>query len=441
MTGNGTYWASRYVVTESSAGSNTGTPAFSVAFTHQNFSGLVTFTDQSNALSGYATQTYASNVATNAASNAVSNRPTYFEIATQGYTTIHGGNISTGTISVDRIVAGTAATQSSLTFGFGIGSAISGISTAGWFKSNTSSATGLAAYANYSPAVAAVTSSTSNAAALFSNTYGNYDSISAFHVVVGAAIAHGASQAGIYTERRSPNITNASETAPNSGTTAYARLAYLDGSASYGGRLMTTTSGGGDARGIIIGGPSYGLTVTGGVSPFTGCHDGMMLKTTEAVPGDILVDTGTIIATQGVSDTLTEVVSSNVPEQRGAIGIFVDISLQIPNIIQTTELVFVIENGIEVEQVRYKLDPQYATIVSSHNYVSINSVGEGSINVCGENGTIELGDLIVTSSIPGKGMRQADDIVRSYTVAKARETVTFDSPTQVKQISCIYLCG
>ena len=61
--------------------------------------------------------------------------------------------------------------------------------------------------------------------------------------------------------------------------------------------------------------------------------------------------------------------------------------------------------------------------------------------MCGENGTIEAGDLIVTSSIAGKGMKQSDDIVRSITVAKARETVTFNSPTEVKQIACIYLCG
>jgi hypothetical protein len=71
----------------------------------------------------------------------------------------------------------------------------------------------------------------------------------------------------------------------------------------------------------------------------------------------------------------------------------------------------------------------------------MNSLGEGQVNVCGENGDIEIGDLIVTSSIRGKGMRQSDDIVRNYTVAKSREAVTFSSPTEVKTIACIYLCG
>jgi hypothetical protein len=78
---------------------------------------------------------------------------------------------------------------------------------------------------------------------------------------------------------------------------------------------------------------------------------------------------------------------------------------------------------------------------ATHNKVVINALGEGSINVCGEGGDIQVGDLIVTSSTPGKGMRQADDIVRSYTVAKAREAVTFDSPGDIETVACIYLCG
>ena len=38
-------------------------------------------------------------------------------------------------------------------------------------------------------------------------------------------------------------------------------------------------------------------------------------------------------------------------------------------------------------------------------------------------------------------MKQADDIVRSYTVAKAREDVTFSGPDDIKLVACIYLCG
>ena len=80
-------------------------------------------------------------------------------------------------------------------------------------------------------------------------------------------------------------------------------------------------------------------------------------------------------------------------------------------------------------------------IPNGYKVLHINALGEGYINVCGENGNIEAGDLITTSSMPGKGMKQADDLLRNYTVAKARESVTFDSPTDVKQIAVTYHCG
>ena len=76
-----------------------------------------------------------------------------------------------------------------------------------------------------------------------------------------------------------------------------------------------------------------------------------------------------------------------------------------------------------------------------NKFVFINSVGEGLVNVCGENGDIEIGDYITTSSMLGKGMKQDDDLLHNYTVAKARENVTFSSPTEVKQIACSYHCG
>jgi len=38
-------------------------------------------------------------------------------------------------------------------------------------------------------------------------------------------------------------------------------------------------------------------------------------------------------------------------------------------------------------------------------------------------------------------MKQDDDIIRSYTVAKARDNITFKNKNEVKMIACIYLCG
>jgi hypothetical protein len=51
----------------------------------------------------------------------------------------------------------------------------------------------------------------------------------------------------------------------------------------------------------------------------------------------------------------------------------------------------------------------------------------------------------VTSSIAGVAMRQNDDLVRGYTVAKARvnkgETIGFASADEIVVIPCIYLGG
>ncbi len=50
--------------------------------------------------------------------------------------------------------------------------------------------------------------------------------------------------------------------------------------------------------------------------------------------------------------------------------------------------------------------------------LNINSVGEGALLVCNYNGPIHNGDLLCTSPIPGLAMKQDDDIIRSYTIAK-----------------------
>lgn len=67
----------------------------------------------------------------------------------------------------------------------------------------------------------------------------------------------------------------------------------------------------------------------------------------------------------------------------------------------------------------------------------VNAVGEGGIWVCGQNGDIQNGDLIVTSDTPGVGMKQDDDIIKNYTVAKATCDVIFKDDNK-KFIGCIY---
>ena len=61
--------------------------------------------------------------------------------------------------------------------------------------------------------------------------------------------------------------------------------------------------------------------------------------------------------------------------------------------------------------------------------------------VCNEGGEISAGDLLCTSATPGYLMKQSDDIMRSYTVGKAMEAVTFDSNGQATGIYGYLYCG
>jgi len=188
---------------------------------------------------------------------------------------------------------------------------------------------------------------------------------------------------------------------------------------------------------------------TGTYGPFTGSHDCLIEKTEVIEQGDIVVDVA-LIYKKDINNTLFSVTKSTQPNQFG-IGILNGSS-------ELTELdppaVFLDMANTTITDSKYDLDgnllyntyaptvvPEFYDIVDNYNYGIMNAVGEGQINVCGENGNISVGDLIVTSSTAGKGMKQADDLIRSYTVAKAREAATFSSPTDIKMIACIYVSG
>ena len=190
-----------------------------------------------------------------------------------------------------------------------------------------------------------------------------------------------------------------------------------------------------------------------GFVQFTGSHDGL-IELNEAVDiGDILVDVS-IVASKNISDSISIVTKSTQINQKSVFGIMREYPYEkyIPYVLveeyeyeKITETPFGGDTAnSEVAPTIVKderLNPIYQSLTDTHKFVFINSVGEGLVNVCGENGNIEMGDYITTSSMPGKGMKQNDDLLHNYTVAKARENVTFSSPTEVKQIACSYHCG
>ena len=86
----------------------------------------------------------------------------------------------------------------------------------------------------------------------------------------------------------------------------------------------------------------------------------------------------------------------------------------------------------------------------------INSLGEGGIWITNINGNIENGDYITTCEIPGYGMKQDDDLLHNYTVAKITQDCLFDLNSTTYEceeiqhdnqtyraafVGCTYHCG
>ena len=61
------------------------------------------------------------------------------------------------------------------------------------------------------------------------------------------------------------------------------------------------------------------------------------------------------------------------------------------------------------------------------NRLNVQGIGEGAVWVCNENGNFENGDYITSSSSHGYGMKQNDDILHNYTVAKITCDIDFSN--------------
>jgi hypothetical protein len=70
---------------------------------------------------------------------------------------------------------------------------------------------------------------------------------------------------------------------------------------------------------------------------------------------------------------------------------------------------------------------------SNEQRIFINSLGEGAIWVCNKNGSLENGDYISSTNVPGYGGKQNDDLLHNYTVAKITCDCDFSLTKIVKQ--------
>ena len=167
--------------------------------------------------------------------------------------------------------------------------------------------------------------------------------------------------------------------------------------------------------------------------PFTGAHDCLVANDETVSIGDLVVDVS-CIARRGLSNTLFSVEASSSANQSAVLGVIVANNGSLSDRQPAAFIEEMTEHGIVMTD-------DYETVKNSYQIMAVNAVGEGQIKVIGEGGDLAAGDLIVTSSSAGRGMKQSDNSIRSHTVARVRESVSFSSVSEVKLAACIYLCG
>jgi hypothetical protein len=438
---NNKYWATLVVFQEITYG-GAYTETISTVFTWQNLNGLVTFTNLSNSVGSGGTTT----------------------------TFIDGGAITANSLTVDKITSGTTSTLNGGVFTLGnAGVVLNGFSGVGGFEStvnnryalmafqetpssNTAAGIGASTYSNGAPAIhafatydlnynsfytaVALSTNTSALNSRYNRSIGTPNNIGL--VPYNATTLDALDNAG-YFAYYGPTASNRIAEAFVANTTTESAIvcrrfdtsgatmlfdAYIC-NASYS--LQTTTGG---------------IYSAGGYLPFTGTHDGLIEITDAPIVGDIVVDYQ-VEAVLDVSNIVMLYKKSTTANQKGVIGVCIQV-FDVPptdwdEYLDAGEIDPV--TGNPVPNPTPIPNPMYYPIPAGQKVIHINALGEGLINVCGEGGDIEIGDLIVTSSTAGKGMKQADDFVRSITVAKSRQAVTFSSPTDIQQIACIYLGG
>ncbi len=314
---------------------------------------------------------------------------TYTNITTDSGTTfIDGANIKTGTIEADRI---TTTTLSAIT------------ATVGTLY--TQSSGGRVLIDGPNNAIKAYDSSGNEAAYFGTSGAGSGTAVRGFTYVSG------------YTAVQGTNYVN-STSGGNYGMVGEAtngRGGVRGAGGLYGGDFAANTSIS-NSFDVYLGG-------TGTIGPFTGCHPGLLPKDAQINLGDIVCDVE-VIARKGIENTVTTV----SPGPGAPVGVLVSRG-------DLTEDNAPLAMRGEDGHIRSDL----THFMTTHDLVTFASVGEGQINVCAENGNIQIGDLLVLAA-NSTGKKQEDSIVRSYTVARARESVSF-AGNEVQLIACIYLCG
>ena len=168
---------------------------------------------------------------------------------------------------------------------------------------------------------------------------------------------------------------------------------------------------------------------------FTGGHPYLLSKRTNANPLGMLVTEGDIESKTNLSSVLGYASCSTSPRDTSCVGTVSDIERLATS--DESHSLYGLTQSREVE------------VKNKFNIAIVNAVGDGLMWVCSESGDIAKGNWLCSSSTVGHAMRQTDEetgmyekYFTDYTVAKARESVTWaDEPSDKKLIAVYYKGG
>jgi hypothetical protein len=170
-------------------------------------------------------------------------------------------------------------------------------------------------------------------------------------------------------------------------------------------------------RGVLGKGETYDFYAAGGpgtnYGPFTGAHEVKLSAnfTENVTPGMIVSVTGETQVRQidgrniSFSSTLPTVQLSGTPNDSKVLGVLISES-PLPG-----EHWYINES------------------IEGDRFGIVNALGEGRVWVTDVNGDIEAGEYITTSLVAGYGQKQDDDLLHSYTLGKAIESVNWSEVT------------
>ena len=206
---------------------------------------------------------------------------------------------------------------------------------------------------------------------------------------------------------------------------------------------VVRTTGDGEFRIHGSAGYSVSLRVDGSYLPFTGSHDTYHYYD-ESDEGKLVYATGDYESNMKTGVYRNEIdimqacptvsLCTNEKDKR-VVGVLATRTLTREKKEITEKEYHELENEQKYAYSKNDSSNTYVAHIDTNEYSKgmYNALGEGGIWVSNKNGNFENGDYITSSTIPGYGQRQDDDILRNYTAAKITTDCDFTEILEIRR--------